>query len=198
MILTLWGCHSPEISYPEGVTPIISDFRSMQGVNGKRRPERHQGIDIGGADGEEVLAIASGRVIKADHDTCWGPTILIDHGQDKHGDPLLALYGHVDQILVVEQDFVTRGQTIAKLGNRFLHLKCVSGVRHLHLQLGRRARAAYPQQSVIAWGHLRYLEDGRDALNPHKYWADGPYKVTCFEHGRMYPTGTITYPIKCP
>ena len=34
-------------------------------------------------------------------------------------------------------------------------------------------------------------------MNPHRLWADGPYKITCFRKGRDYPKGTITYPMNC-
>ena len=27
-------------------------------------------------------------------------------------------------------------------------------------------------------------------MNPHRLWADGPYKITCFRKGRDYPKGS--------
>ena len=182
------------ITLPTGAPPIISDFHSRIGVKGKPRGYNHQGIDIGGPKDATVIAAADGVVVETDTGKCWGPTIVIDHGTGRSGKPLIAAYGHVGDILVKSGQTVKRGQKIARLGNNFNTFRCISGVRHLHFQIGRKHRSG-PKGSY--WGHVKYLVDGKKAVNPHLLWADGPGQVTCFQAGKSYPQGTLTYPVPC-
>ena len=172
---------------------IISDYHSWIGANRKRRDAIHQGIDIKGSSGQPVIAIANGTVLETHVEKCWGPTVAIDHGTDKHGKPLIALYGHVGKILVRKGQAVSRGDPIARLGNNYRKFKCMFGVRHLHLQLGRIPRLS----KGTYWGHAYFLVDSFHAVNPHLLWADEPYRVTCFDKDREYPPGTLTYPVPC-
>ncbi|UWQ90217.1 M23 family metallopeptidase [Rhodobacteraceae bacterium M382] len=182
------------VTLPYGAPKIISDFHSRRGVKGRRRGSKHQGIDIGGPNGAPILAAADGVVVETDIGTCWGPTIVIDHGADRSGKPLIAAYGHLGDILVKTGQTVTRGQRIARLSNNFTKFRCISGVRHLHFQIGRSHRSG-PKGSY--WGHIKYLKDGKSATNPHLFWADGPGQVTCFRPATAYPKGTLTYPVPC-
>jgi len=180
--------------YPVHAREIISDFQSYRGANLRPRTRQHQGIDITGEAGQPIIAIADGRVMAAESDTCWGPTVVVDHGFGFDGLPLIALYGHVDEMLVGPGDEITRGQLLARLGDNETIYRCIGGVRHLHLQLGR---IPYTGEIGEHWGHSRWLEDGKDGVNPHLYWANGPGLVTCYDADRTYPAGTITYPIPC-
>ena len=193
-----WRWPEPQVVYPEGLDPakhIDSEFASWVDSIGRQRIQRHQGLDFQGPKGQPVIAAAAGDVLKTSTDRCWGPTVLIDHGWDKHGKPLIAAYGHVGEILVKPHTQVRRGELIARLGDNYHRHRCVGGVRHLHFQLGRKARRA--GGAGYWWGHLRYLEDGDRGVNPHPLWADGPYRVSCFEPGRTYASGTLTLPIPC-
>ena len=183
-----------KVVMPKDAPPIISDFRSKIGVNKKRRSSRHQGIDIGGPAGMPIIAAAPGTVLETDVGKCWGPTIVINHGPGPDGKPLIAAYGHLGDVLVKPGQKVKRGQPIARLGRNVKKYRCISGVRHLHLQLGRKHRSG-PKGSY--WGHVKYLVDGKKGVNPHQYWADGPGRVTCFRAGQKYPKGTLTYPTPC-
>jgi murein DD-endopeptidase MepM/ murein hydrolase activator NlpD len=179
---------------PSGAPKIISDFHSRYGVKGKRRSSKHQGIDIPGPVGQPIIAAAPGVVVETDIGTCWGPTVVINHGKGKDGKPLIAAYGHVGDILVRPGDRVARGQLIARLSNNQNRFRCISGVRHLHFQLGRKHRSG---SKGSYWGHVKYLVDGKKGVNPHLYWADGPGNVTCFSKSKRYPAGTLTYPVPC-
>ena len=183
-----------KVVLPAGAPAIISDFHSRTGVNGKRRPSRHQGLDIGGPAGQPVIAAAPGTVLETDVGSCWGPTIVINHGPGPDGRPIVAAYGHLGEMLVRPGQKVKRGQLIARLGDNVRKYRCISGVRHLHLQIGRKHRSG---SKGTYWGHVRYLVDGKKGVSPHLYWADGPGRVTCFRSGRTYPKGTLTYPVPC-
>ena len=59
------------------------------------------------------MAVADGTVLEATVEKCWGPTIAVDHGNGIDGNKIIALYGHVDEMLVAEGDVLQRGQIIA-------------------------------------------------------------------------------------
>lgn len=179
---------------PPGAAPILSDLWSWEGVNGGRREQIHTGIDIGGPSGQPVIAAADGKVLAARTDSCWGPTVAVDHGLAPDGTRLIALYGHVGPLLVGPGAWVRRGQDIARLGDNHASFACIGGVRHLHFQIGQRYRRL-PEPSF--WGHTAFLHDGFQPVNPHLHWADGPHRVTCFAAGRAYPPGSLTYPLPC-
>lgn len=183
-----------KVTYPKGAPRIASEYRSMKGVNGPRRAAPHQGIDIKGRNGLPILAVAAGKVLEVETGPCWGPTIVVHHGNGSDGKPLIALYGHLGRTDVTAGQTVARGQVIGALGNSYRQFKCSVGVRHLHLQLGRAWRG--PNKGTY-WGHVRYLKDGANGTNPHLYWADGRGQVTCFDPARRYPAGTLTYPVPC-
>ena len=68
---------------------------------------------INGKLGQDVKAAAAGRVV-------YTGTGLLGYGQliiVKHDDVYLSAYGHTQSVLVHENDQVTRGQTIATMGN---------------------------------------------------------------------------------
>ncbi|WP_164658491.1 M23 family metallopeptidase [Tropicibacter sp. Alg240-R139] len=185
---------SADITLPAKAPQIISDFHSMWGANQLPRIERHQGIDISGRNGMAVIAAADGVVRDVEIAECWGPTIVIDHGLGFDGKALIAAYGHLGSVSVKPGQKVKRGQPIAFLGDNHGTFDCVVGIRHLHFQLGRKWRSG---AKGSYWGHVRFLIDGRSAVNPHRYWADGPGRVTCFRPGPTYRTGTLTYPAPC-
>lgn len=185
-----------EIIIPNNAPGIASHFRSRLAINGQMRSadQVHQGIDIKGPIGQPIIAIADGMVLDAVIESCWGPTIAIDHGNGHDGKKLITLYGHLGEMLVGKGSKVVRGQIIGKLGNNENDYKCIWGVRHLHLQIGQKYRS---NDQGSAWGWRYFLKDGHSSLNPHHYWADGIGVVTCFEQDRTYNHGYITYPVPC-
>tara|TARA_Y100000589_G_scaffold316424_1_gene341147 strand:- start:453 stop:1244 length:792 start_codon:yes stop_codon:yes gene_type:complete len=173
--------------------PIISNFASMFGVNGRTRMQIHQGIDILGSGNEPIIAIADGKVLETGITNCVGPTLVIDHGLSPDNKKLIALYSHVGDFLVKEGDIVKRGMKIAKLPEKIEHA-CMARVRHLHLQIGQEY---CEKDEKDTWGCQYYIKDLYSSLNPNDYWADGPNKVTCFDKTKSYPKGTITFPFNC-
>ena len=177
---------------PEGAPKIISDFGSYIGVGGLKRKMPHQGIDIHDVPGTAILAARDGTIQEVLDEKCWGLTVAIDHGPDPDGKKLYALYGHLGAQSVEQGEKVKRGQKIGAMGDD-LNRNCTGGVGHLHFQLGRRYRTSKKRW----WGSAYFLEDYKDAPNPQLYWADGPYQVTCFESGKIYPPHSLTYPVLC-
>jgi murein DD-endopeptidase MepM/ murein hydrolase activator NlpD len=111
-----WGTY---IWPTEGV--ITSDFGPRTGFGSSN----HQGIDIGGSYGEEIVAADGGEVIKADWYSGYGLLVEIRHD---NGD--LTYYGHCCELLVKEGDLVYQGQAIAHMGATGV----ANGV-HLHFEI---------------------------------------------------------------
>lgn len=73
----------------------------------------HKGIDIGAAQGTNVLAAADGTVVTAGWNSGgYGYYITINHGGG-----VVTLYGHNSKLLVKAGDTVKKGQVIAKVGS---------------------------------------------------------------------------------
>ena len=89
---------------------------------------RQKGIDIEGRSGDPVIAAAAGRVTYVGSGIAGlGKLIVIKHDQG-----YITVYAHNRDILVKEQQNVTRGQKIAELGEK------------LHFQIRKGAAAVDP------------------------------------------------------
>ena len=180
---------------PEGynINPILSDFASMYGVNGRTRMQIHQGIDIIGSADEPIIAIADGVVLEVAIANCVGPTLVIDHGKSFDNKKLITLYSHVGDIVVEEEEVVKRGMIVAKLPKK-VEYPCMARVRHLHLQIGQQY---CEKEEKGNWGCEFFIKDLYNSLNPNHYWTRGPNNITCFEKSKTFKEGTITYPFQC-
>ncbi len=87
---------------------ILSRFGSPR-LEGQTR---WNGLLIGAAAGETVVAIHAGRVVFADYFRGHGLLMIIDHGEG-----YLSLYAHNQNLLKATGDWVNAGETIARVGN---------------------------------------------------------------------------------
>ncbi|MFQ3197537.1 MAG: murein DD-endopeptidase MepM/ murein hydrolase activator NlpD [Paraglaciecola sp.] len=76
------------------------------------QPTMHKGLDFAGSEGEPVVATGAGIVTWAATRYGYGELVQIDHGNG-----LVTRYGHNKQLNVKIGDVVTKGQTIALMGN---------------------------------------------------------------------------------
>jgi septal ring factor EnvC (AmiA/AmiB activator) len=72
---------------------------------------RWQGWLIGAATGEDVIAVAYGRVAFADWLRGYGLLLIIDHGEG-----FMSLYGHNESLLHEAGDWVEPGEVISVVG----------------------------------------------------------------------------------
>ncbi|MCL2013790.1 MAG: M23 family metallopeptidase [Oscillospiraceae bacterium] len=91
-------------------------------ITGKR--EFHFGVDIAGALKDPIRAAGDGRVVFIGYSDKMGKHLEIEHGGG-----LTTRYAHCDNILVSEDNFVKKGQTIARMGSTG-----ISTGTHLHFE----------------------------------------------------------------
>lgn len=96
----------------------------------------HKGIDIGGARGDPIVAVAAGKVV-------YGGTGIVGFGElliIKHNEEYLSAYGHNNRLLVTEGQTVTAGQIIAEKGS--------SGTDtvKLHFEIRKEGKPVDPQR----------------------------------------------------
>ena len=77
-----------------------------------RGDQRWSGVMISAKQGNQVKAIASGRVAFADWLRGYGLLMIIDHGED-----YMSLYGHTQSIYKDTGEWVEAGETIALVGD---------------------------------------------------------------------------------
>jgi murein DD-endopeptidase MepM/ murein hydrolase activator NlpD len=113
----------------EGV--VTSDFGPRTGFGSSN----HQGIDIGGAYGENIVAADGGLVVMAESYYGYGLLVQIQHD---NGD--VSYYGHCSELLVEKGDRVYQGQVIAHMGET----GDANGV-HLHFEVRKDGTPVNPK-----------------------------------------------------
>ena len=98
----------------------------------------HKGLDLAGAKGEAVEAVAAGIVTQAGEHTGYGYLVEINHGNG-----YVTRYAHNEKILVKLGQSVVRGQEIALLGSTG-H----STGPHVHFEVLRNGRPVDPMSFV--------------------------------------------------
>lgn len=76
------------------------------------KPALHKGLDFAGKEGEDVIATGAGVVTWSGDRYGYGKLVEIDHGNG-----LRTRYGHNAQLTVKVGDVVTKGQSVALVGN---------------------------------------------------------------------------------
>ena len=94
----------------------------------------HKGIDIAGKRGDDVVAVAAGKVVYAGTGIVGFGELLIV----KHNDVYLSAYGHNDRLLVAEGQQVGAGQKIAEKGSSG------TDVVKLHFEIRREGKPIDP------------------------------------------------------
>lgn len=98
----------------------------------------HCGIDIKGSLGEDVKAIADGRVARVETDSMMGNTVTVEHSGG-----LLSIYANLaDDITLKAGDSVKGGDVIGRVGASSL-CECLEEP-HLHLEVHREGKAIDP------------------------------------------------------
>jgi murein DD-endopeptidase MepM/ murein hydrolase activator NlpD len=95
-----------------GFTWPIEGATVLSYYGAPRRTHRHQGLDLRGRKGQDVLAARAGRVIYSGNTMRgYGKTVILDHGGG-----IQTLYAHNNVLLVKVGRRVERGEPIARVG----------------------------------------------------------------------------------
>jgi len=112
---------------------ITSEFGIRRSPWG-RNEVFHEGIDIKGAVGTDIVAAADGDVVSADWMPVYGKTVIINHGNG-----LESIYGHTSAMLVKKGDRVSKGEVIARVGTTGM-----STGPHLHFGITKNGQLQDP------------------------------------------------------
>lgn len=127
---------APEVARIEGswVWPVPGG-NVISYFGAPRKSRKHRGVDIGGNQGDRVLAARAGKVVYSAGDMRgYGKTVIVDHGKG-----LTTLYAHNSKLLVRPGDRVESGQPIARVGR-----SGNASTDHCHFELRRDAVAVDP------------------------------------------------------
>lgn len=104
----------------------------------------HEGIDLAAPMGTPIVAPADGRVTRVARERGYGLVLEIDHGNG-----IVTKFAHTSRVLVTEGQSVTRGQTVANVGNSGL-----STGPHLHYEIHLNGRVVDPLTFVLPGGAI--------------------------------------------
>jgi len=124
------------LSPPLEPLPTGGRFGSRRFFNNQPRSP-HTGADYAAAEGTQVLAIADGRVVLADDFFFSGGSIFLDHG-----DGLISMYFHLQELTVEQGRDVKRGERIGSVGQ-------TGRATGPHLHMGLRWRGARIDPSIL-------------------------------------------------
>lgn len=97
------------------ITPLKNEFSTRFGVKriiNKEKISIHEGLDIRGKEGEEIMASNSGRVVLAEGLFLGGNTVVIDHGLG-----IYTVYMHLSKFNVALNDMVSKDDLIGLVGS---------------------------------------------------------------------------------
>jgi len=114
-----FASRTQEMGFSNGFIHPVKEYRKTTNfgaqriLNGeKKRP--HYGVDMAAPTGTPIYAPADGVVSLADDDLYFeGAMVLLDHGQG-----LISMYLHTDEILVTPGQRVKQGEQIATIGSK--------------------------------------------------------------------------------
>jgi murein DD-endopeptidase MepM/ murein hydrolase activator NlpD len=130
-----WGEYQRKwVGSPERSFAWPVEGGAISSAYGMRRGRVHEGIDIAAGAGSPIRAAATGRVVFSGNVRGYGNTIVI-----YHGDGLASVYAHNRENLMQVGQIVSRGQTIATVGQTGR----ATG-NHVHFELRRNGKAINP------------------------------------------------------
>jgi murein DD-endopeptidase MepM/ murein hydrolase activator NlpD len=118
----------------------------------------HKGVDVRAAYGQQIPAVANGKVVSAGAAGGYGLSVVIEHGSG-----IRTRYAHLSEVSVKAGDVVERGQDIGRVGQSGR-----STGPHLHFEVLAGGRPVDPVQAAARFrvlGELKEVETGADSVN---------------------------------
>ena len=95
----------------------------------------HTGMDLGAAQGSDIMAMKAGRVVSAGYNGGYGNMVIVEHAGG-----IRTLYAHCSKLLVKTGDKVRKGQVIARVGSTGN-----STGPHLHIEFRKNGKRYDPE-----------------------------------------------------
>lgn len=132
---------APSPAAPSADEDIVFSWPAKGDIlDGFDESKNRKGLDIGGGNGDAVLAAADGKVVYADAGLRgYGKLIII-----KHNSQFLTAYAHNQTLLVKEDQVVKKGQKIAEMGNTD------SDRTKLHFEVRKQGKPVDPSKYLPA------------------------------------------------
>jgi murein DD-endopeptidase MepM/ murein hydrolase activator NlpD len=114
-----FASRAPDVGFDAGFISPMREFRKTTNFGAQRilngeAKKPHYGVDMAAPVGTPIYAPADGLVSLSDDDLYFeGAMVLLDHGQG-----LISMYLHVDEMLVQPGERVVQGQQIATVGSK--------------------------------------------------------------------------------
>jgi len=126
----------------ETMAPLVGTLHSTYGyrdhpINGEY--QFHGGVDIGGQEGESIVAFADGKVDYIGKDDSYGLYLQLDHGNG-----IKSFYAHCSKLCVSKGQLVAMGEKVAEVGST----GTATGP-HLHLELKLNGMHLDPAQYIV-------------------------------------------------
>jgi murein DD-endopeptidase MepM/ murein hydrolase activator NlpD len=118
----------------------------------------HKGVDVRAAYGQQIPAVANGKVISAGPAGGYGLSVVIEHGSG-----IRTRYAHLSEVTVKAGDAVERGQDIGRVGQSGR-----STGPHLHFEVLAGGQPVDPVQAAARFrvlGELKEMKTGADSVN---------------------------------
>ena len=127
----------------------------------------HYGTDIAKSGGCDIVAAASGKVLKTvTSNSGYGNYVLIDHGK-KNGKSYVTLYAHLKTISVKKGQSVAKGDKIGYMGSTGF-----STGTHLHFEIRENGKQINAMKYYSELGStVKYLSYGRWIIFPFSNMA---------------------------
>jgi murein DD-endopeptidase MepM/ murein hydrolase activator NlpD len=132
------GFHLMRGGGPYGMVLPVEGWVSRGFLTDENGETLHPGVDIAAPVGTPVRCALDGVVTLAGWDDIFGNLVVV-----QHNDSTSTAYGHNEELLVKEGDYVARGQVIATVGNTGR-----STAPHLHFEILRDQVAVDPARYV--------------------------------------------------
>ncbi len=117
----------------------ISSYFGMRKDPFTGRKKMHQGIDVAGKPGSNILATAAGIVTFVGTQSGYGKVLDIDHGYG-----ISTRYGHNKSVIVKPGDIVKQGQIIATMGSTGR-----STGSHVHYEVLKNGHRVNPGKYIV-------------------------------------------------
>jgi len=168
---------------------ITSDFgKRINPISGAH--QEHEGIDIRGSEGQDVIAVSKGTVASITDSPDRGTTIVLDHGNG-----YTTTYRHLKNPAVSVGTVVERADKIGEIAPK---LSKTTGP-HLHLEVRQNGEALDPKQfltfSPVAPKMIIQERDSQVGAAPKKENNNGGTKVSVLNNNTNVMNGGTTYQI---